>query len=125
IAVAWLDQPLIMPRWPLFMLLAFGLARSTSVARARRLIDHLAPLQPESSEAEPSHPRRVTDRIRSFFAVRRARRAMQRERSEAIDAARLDEILQRLHEGGAHSLSSEDRMTLKRVSEALKKHRQT
>ncbi|TWU24445.1 hypothetical protein Pla52o_23720 [Novipirellula galeiformis] len=124
IVVLWFDRPLVMPRWPLLMLLAFGLSRSTSVVEARRLIESLSsvPRCEDPSDESPGSLR-LTYRIRGWFAIRRARRVMQRERSEAVDAAKLDEILERLHENGPSSLSSEDRMILKRVSETLKKHR--
>jgi hypothetical protein len=50
---------------------------------------------------------------------------MERERNEATDAARLDEILNRVHCDGIDSLSREDRESLDRVSENLRKQRQT
>jgi hypothetical protein len=48
---------------------------------------------------------------------------MKRERGEAADAQRLDEILHRLHHDGVQSLSVEDRRILDRVSENLRRER--
>jgi hypothetical protein len=48
---------------------------------------------------------------------------MKRERGEAADAQRLDEILYRLHHDGVQSLSVEDRRILDRVSENLRRER--
>ena len=49
---------------------------------------------------------------------------MEREHREADDASRVDEILQRLHQEGAESLSPEELELLQRVSKALKNERQ-
>ncbi len=46
-----------------------------------------------------------------------------REREEASDAARVDEILQRLHAHGRDGLSDEERAILSRVSEAIRQER--
>jgi len=54
---------------------------------------------------------------------RRARRALRRERDEAADADRLDEVLSRLHQGGADSLSREDRKLLRRISQRVRQQR--
>jgi hypothetical protein len=67
-------------------------------------------------------------RLRQWFRRRQERKRVQQamvlERREAVDAARVDEILDRLHEQGADSLSAEDRRILERVSRALRKHRE-
>src|SRR5690606_23411395 len=90
LVLMWLEEPQVMPRWPLFMLLAFGLSRSTSFAKARRLsvARSAGPSGQDSADASAS-PLRFTHRIRGWFAMRRVRRVMQRERSEAVDAAKL------------------------------------
>ncbi|EMI54445.1 hypothetical protein [Rhodopirellula sallentina] len=56
--------------------------------------------------------------------LRLLRETAQRERSEATDAARADEILQRLHSDGPGSLSEEERQILGRVSEAIRRERE-
>ena len=124
IATLRFDNPLILPRWPFFMLLAFALARSASVGRSRQLIDSLSETDEAGIDDEDLEPTSgLSDSIRGWFARRRVKRAFQREHSEAVDAAKLDSILERLHEQGPDSLSHEDRVILKRVSESLKKHR--
>jgi len=47
-----------------------------------------------------------------------------RERAEASDAARVDDILKRLHVDGPASLNDEERAILSRVSEAIRRERQ-
>ncbi|MCC9640665.1 hypothetical protein LOC71_00140 [Rhodopirellula sp. JC740] len=53
----------------------------------------------------------------------RLRDALQKERQEANDAARVDAILQRLHQDGVESLSADELELLQRVSDALKNER--
>lgn len=72
----------------------------------------------------------VRPTIRQWRAGRRqrerTRRLMEvakRERDEASDAARVDEILQRLHAHGRDALSDEERATLSRVSQAIRHER--
>lgn len=54
----------------------------------------------------------------------RLKAALVRERDEASDASRVDEILQRLHEKGRESLSADERDLLGRVSAAIRRERQ-
>lgn len=61
--------------------------------------------------------RRQRERTRKLLEVAK------REREEASDAARVDEILQRLHASGRDSLSAEERAILSRVSEAIRQER--
>lgn len=61
--------------------------------------------------------------IRTRQGRKRSKLALRREHEEAVDASRLDEVLNRLHEGGADSLSREDRELLQRVSERVRKER--
>lgn len=72
----------------------------------------------------------VRPSIRRWQAGRRQRERMrrlmeiaQRERDEASDAARVDEILQRLHAHGRDALSDEERAILSRVSQAIRHER--
>lgn len=55
--------------------------------------------------------------------TRRLLEMSQREREEASDAARVDEILQRLHAHGREALGDEERAILSRVSEAIRQER--
>lgn len=52
------------------------------------------------------------------------RETLDRERSEANDAARVDEVLRRLHAHGPDSLSEKERAILNRVSEAIRRERE-
>ncbi|WP_283431393.1 hypothetical protein [Neorhodopirellula lusitana] len=54
----------------------------------------------------------------------RLRAAVAKERAEAVDASKVDEILQRMHDDGPESLSNEERDLLKRVSEAIRQERE-
>jgi hypothetical protein len=66
----------------------------------------------------------LIDRLRQRRRFQKLRQAQQREREEAIDSQRLDEILSRLHREGRESLSPDDRRVLERVSESLRRQRQ-
>jgi hypothetical protein len=63
--------------------------------------------------------------VRSRHDRRRLKLALEKERSEAVDATRLDEILHRVHNDGIDSLSREERTILQRVSRNLRNQRQT
>ncbi len=66
---------------------------------------------------------RARERFHRKRKLKRLREVMQQERTEAVDAARLDDILHQLHREGAESLSVEDRKILTRVSEQIRKNR--
>lgn len=61
--------------------------------------------------------------VRTHQGRRRSQKTLQREREEAADASRLDEVLHRLHDSGADSLSREDRELLQRVSLRVRQER--
>lgn len=65
--------------------------------------------------------------VRQWSGDRRIAKQIQQahheEVAEAVDVARLDEILDQLHRDGPDSLSSEETQVLQRVSETLRKHR--
>lgn len=63
-------------------------------------------------------------RLEGWRHQRRLQRALVRERIEAVDAGRVDEILNRLHRDGLEALSSEDRKLLDRVSQNLRRQRE-
>lgn len=125
-------------RWPFVLILAVLLAISgrSSDIRARVLAFEAAGEgTDESGHSPPQSVRRQSagrsgprlGRLREAFdrhrVRRRVRRAMDAERREAVDAARVDEILERLHDRGIESLSPADRKILERVSDTLRKHR--
>ncbi len=123
------EPNLAIPRWPLLLLLAVILwitARGSDVDDM--LIAFASTVEP-GSEAALSRPARRTwlnrsgQSIRSVWLRRRARKALEQERNEAIDAGKLDDVLGQLHEQGFESLSSSDRALLNRVSEALRRQR--
>lgn len=62
--------------------------------------------------------------LRSRRNQKRLRKTLEQERSEAIEASRLDAILNQLHKDGIDSLAAEDRKILERVSKNLRKQRQ-
>jgi hypothetical protein len=55
----------------------------------------------------------------------RLKEALEREHTEAVDASRLDDILRRLHSDGIDSLPEEDRKILERVSQNLRRERES
>nr|WP_231603792.1 hypothetical protein [Neorhodopirellula pilleata] len=77
--------------------------------------------------ANALHPIAAWRTIRDMKSQRdrttRLKAAVAAERAEASDAARVDEILQRLHEQGPDSLSRDERDLLQRVSEAIRRQR--
>jgi hypothetical protein len=68
--------------------------------------------------------KRIKDSLASIGRRRQLRQAIRSERQEAMDAARLDEVLEQLHEEGRESLSPEDLAMLERISRNLQKQRQ-
>jgi hypothetical protein len=72
--------------------------------------------------AQPGRARRAhaaKPRTR-WFGTYRVRRAHRREVREAVESARLDEVLDRLHQFGAQHLSRRDRAVLQRASKRLR-----
>lgn len=67
---------------------------------------------------------RIRGVIRSRRDQERLKKTLQQERSEAVEASRLDEILNQLHRDGIESLAAEDRKILERVSKNLRQRRQ-
>ena len=77
--------------------------------------------------ADAFDPMAAWRKLREFKSQRvrttRLKAAVAAERAEASDAARVDEILQRLHDQGQGSLSRDERELLQRVSEAIRRER--
>jgi hypothetical protein len=133
IAVASIGREpnLAVPRWPLLMLLAVVL---WITARGSDILDMLiafgSTIDPDSDDASSEFVDRpwllrTTQSVRSIWLRRKARKALQQERNEAVDAAQLDHVLEQLHEQGIESLSSGDRALLNRVSQALRRQRES
>lgn len=118
------DNSGLASKWPLLLLGGILMFISSRSFEVTSLVDGLR--QGHSSRG-PLPRESWVQRTRHSLAQRRDRvrlqRAMKRERGEAADAQRLDEILYRLHHDGVQSLSVEDRRILDRVSENLRRER--
>lgn len=68
-------------------------------------------------ENEEQEQEDESSRIASWLEQRRAARIKREQETEAEEERRVDEILAKLHDGGMHSLSVEEREILHRVSE--------
>jgi hypothetical protein len=68
--------------------------------------------------------KRIKESVASIGQRRQLRQAIRSEHQEAIDAARLDDVLEQLHQHGRESLSPEDLAMLERISKNLQKERQ-
>ncbi len=109
------------PGWPI--VLALGIAvwltsRSKDVVQIFLGFEHYAQQMNQVGLRESAR-----QMIRTRQSRRRLQQALQQERGEADDAARLDQVLNQLHSKGAESLSKQDRELLKRVSERVRKER--
>ena len=117
----WLFLSRNLSGWPIVMLLGVTIWVSS---RAKDVVDVFIGFQQHAGESKhPGMRQRVGQVIRTYQGRRRSQQALQRERGEAVDAARLDEVLKQLHDHGVDSLSKEDRALLKRVSERVRKER--
>lgn len=114
------------PRWILLILLAAALWISS---RSRDLVDLSdgfagATLGGEGLDETKS----LADRVRGQILAQRRRRRLvataREEHQEATDAARLDEILERLRVDGVDALSDDERGVLRRVSDRLRRIRE-
>lgn len=118
------DDPALSSKWPLVFVAALLLWGSS---RRRDVQTMIASMQ----KHDPTTQQRITNNwwaeIRDGLEQRkqrkRVRQAVARERAEASDAKRLDEILNRLHRDGGESLSPDDRRILDRVSKNLRQQR--
>ena len=124
------------PKWPWLFLMGVLLLASSHGSDLAKILAGFQPsldgaLAPPDSDAA-DHDRRKRGMIFAIRRLIRARRDQQRarmtlkkERSEAIDADRLDDILNRLYRDGNDSLSVEDRKILDRVSQNLRDQRRS
>ncbi|TWU60388.1 hypothetical protein Poly51_06630 [Rubripirellula tenax] len=115
------------PRWPLLFALSILLWISSRRSDVSESLRGFALASDTVSQSAPGRTNVIT-KIRQSATSRRRHKDLQaavlRERTEAVDADRLDGILQQLHNEGIDSLSDEDRKILSRVSEQLRKARQ-
>ncbi len=115
-------------RWPVLMIIAVMLwvtSRSDDIEVSLwSLVNaesaRLGPA-PRIASRPGSWTKRQMQTVRSLAGRRRLRQAMAREHGEAVDAAKLDEILAKLHSEGEKSLTPNERAVLRRVSETLRK----
>lgn len=122
------------PKWPLVVVLALLLwvsGNGNDVVKILNGFDRGPQATPDETPATVDQGSRVgviETAGRSWKEWRRnrkLRKVLRQEHDEACDAARVDEILNRLHREGAASLSTEDRKILDRVSESLRKQRES
>jgi hypothetical protein len=123
------EPNLVIPRWPLMLMLAGVLwftARAPDIDELLRVfaVSETSPLFAREDAEQAGWAARTAQSIRARWYRRRARKALHRERSEAVDAQRLDKILDQLHESGIESLSSSERAVLNRVSQSLRRQRE-
>lgn len=119
------------PQWPLLFFLSVMLWVSSHRSDVRASLQafqstgflHARGQPHDSLDDAPGIVRRWRERVQGQRRNQRIADAMQRERDEAVDASRLDDILERLHSNGRDSLSDEDKKILARVSENLRKMR--
>ena len=129
------DQDGSVPRWPILALLAVLLWISCRNADLRDAIiahrlaidgDSLTGFDDEPDvEPVPGWATQLTESIRMRKKRQKAKIAMQREREEADDVARLDDVLKMVSEKGTDGLSDQDRALLKRVSQSLRQQRES
>ena len=112
--------------WPLFVGLGVLLWVSSRWSDALRILEGLEMARQRADLSDrKSVFSSVRQKLKRWQELRRIRRAHRLEQGEAVDAQRVDEILNRLHSEGIQSLDVQDRRLLERVSESLRKERQS
>jgi hypothetical protein len=117
----WQGSSSVILSWPLLVILSVLLWMSISAPDVQMILEGQIVYQ--DSEAEPSVAAVVRDRFRTWLGRRRVQKAYEKEQGEAVDASRLDDVLNRLHRDGLDSLGEDDKLLLKRVSENLRNER--
>lgn len=107
--------------WPVFLVLSLLLWISTRNSDTYTVIDGFR--AEEELEPDGDVIQEVREAVRRQRGRRRLKRAHRMEQGEAVDADRLDEILNRLHREGLESLNAADRRILERVSQNLRRQR--
>ncbi len=134
IFIATVDEPFYSSNWPLFILLgvllwvsarAPDLAESLDGFRSVDTLSHAGEPSLQVGADKPGLATRVRESIRERGNRKRLKKAVAQERSEAVDAERLDQILTRLHQDGIEALDSDEREILERVSESLRRRRES
>lgn len=122
-----LDTQLSVPRWPLLLILAGVLWVSVRANDLRDLIERFSRAvdYEDRRDQQPSLARRFRNYSRSVQRQRRLAEAAKREHEEAVDADQLDAILAKLHQDGLDGLTDQDRAVLQRVSETLRRFRES
>ncbi|MCC9601056.1 hypothetical protein LOC67_10910 [Stieleria sp. JC731] len=125
-------------RWPVLVVLSLLLwqssgrrdllawIRSVEVARFDQSDSPVLSLEDfhTNQKPQPGIVGKTLESVRMHRKRKRAIAVLQKEREEAVDAARLDEILEIVSQHGTDALSPEDRAVLERVSVMLRKSRQ-
>ncbi|MGI9473565.1 MAG: hypothetical protein ACR2NZ_18630 [Rubripirellula sp.] len=117
------DQDVAGAEWPFFLVLSLLLWISTRNSDAVQVMEGFQVEQGIPPQADVIQE--VREVVRRRQGWRRLKRAHRMEQGEAVDAERLDEILNRLHREGIESLNTADRRILERVSENLRKQRES
>jgi len=116
------DDPQWSSKWPL--LLTAGVLLWAS-SRSGEVFALIGGMQGSADEVDRGNfVVNLRQTVEQWRTQRRLQRALARERGEAVDAQRLDDILNRLHRDGVEALSGDDRKILDRVSESLRKERE-
>ena len=119
--------------WPLLFFLAVFLWISARAADVRELVlgfSTFSHWERDGLQADAEVQQalgwveRARHAIGSAARRRRLRRVLENERQEAMDADRLDDVLNRLHQHGRESLADADIALLQRVSERVKRERE-
>lgn len=112
----------VFPQWTLVAMLGVLLWMSSRASDIPLiLIGFDSARESESSSGLISHVRGI---VRARRNQKRLRKTLEQERNEAVEASRLDAILNQLHQDGIESLGVEDRRILERVSKNLRQQRQ-
>ena len=110
--------------WPLLMCVSVLLWVSSRWSDTLQILEGLDADRRDQHECDQRTVwEALVQRGRRWREVRRVRHAHRLEHGEAVDAQRVDEILNQLHQQGIESLNPADRQLLEKVSANLRKQR--
>ena len=110
--------------WPLLMCLSVLLWVSSRWSDTLQILEGLdAGRGDQKGHDQQTVWEALVRRFQRWREVRRGRHADRVEQGEAVDAQRVDEILNQLHQQGIESLNAADRQLLEKVSANLRKQR--
>jgi hypothetical protein len=110
--------------WPLLMCVSVLLWVSSRRSDTSQILEGLdAGTRDQAGRERRTVWQTLVSRGRRWREVRRVRHAHRVEHGEAVDAQRVDEILNQLHQHGIESLNTADRQLLEKVSANLRKQR--